>query len=80
MNKVIKIPEWKSRIPKCADQQKWKRDADGWPVFHEDGKCSKCKGKADKFSTPWHAFKYQLLGYCEKCTTQVMGKWEGVKV
>ena len=67
------MPFWKRGIPRYAEHTGWKRDEDGLPVFHDDGKCVTCKGEAKVFSHPWFQFKYQILGYCETCTTKVMG-------
>lgn len=66
-------PYWKRRLPKHPEHKEWKRDRDGYPIFHEDGVCKDCKGEAKKFSRPWYAFKYQILGYCEACTIKKMG-------
>ena len=65
-------PYWKLHIPKCSEHTEWKRDEHGYPIFHDDGVCVICKGKATTFSHPWYAFKYQLLGYCEACTKTKM--------
>ena len=40
----------------------------------EKKKCVRCNKKAEAFSTPWYASKFQILGYCEDCTNAVMGK------
>lgn len=70
---IIVLPKWKARIPRHPEHKDWKRDNFGFPIFHDDGVCVRCKGAATKFSLPQYAFKYQLLGYCEPCTTTVMG-------
>lgn len=68
------LPFWKRGIPRYKEHTSWKRDEDGLPIFHDDGKCVTCKGEAKVFSHPWFQFKYQILGYCEACTTKVMGE------
>lgn len=65
-------PYWKEHIPKCPEHTKWKRDEHGYPIFHDDGVCTGCKKKDVKPSTPWYAFKYQILGYCEDCVKTKM--------
>lgn len=66
-------PYWKTHIPKYNEHKEWKRDEHGFPIFHDDGRCVTCKGKAVTFSSPWYQFKYQILGYCEKCVIEKMG-------
>lgn len=66
-------PYWKEHIPKCPEHTEWKRDEHGFPIFHDDGVCVVCKGKAETFSHPWYRFKFQLLGYCEPCVIAKMG-------
>lgn len=65
-------PYWKEHIPKCPEHTEWKRDEHGFPIFHDDGTCVVCKKKDVKPSTPWYAFKYQILGYCEDCVKAKM--------
>lgn len=75
---VAEVPYWKQHIPKVPENKTWKRDAEGYPIFHDSGECTSCKGEAKTFSTPWHAFKYQLLGYCEPCIKLRMADGPGV--
>lgn len=65
-------PYWKEHIPKCPEHTEWKRDEHGFPIFHDDGVCVVCKKKDVKPSTPWYAFKFQILGYCEDCVKAKM--------
>ena len=71
MKKPIKVdppaPYWKLRTPKCPEHTEWKRDEHGYQIFHDDGVCTICEGKATAFTHSWYQFKYQLLGYCEQC-------------
>ena len=67
------VPHWRKGIPLHLEHTEWKRDECGQPVFHTDGSCQRCKKDAVIFSSPWFKFKYQILGYCEGCTTIMMG-------
>ncbi|RTL07652.1 hypothetical protein EKK58_00360 [Candidatus Dependentiae bacterium] len=77
MKKPAKVeptpPYWKMHIPKCPERTEWKRDEHGYPIFHDDGICTVCNGKAETFSHPWYKFKFQILGYCEACVITKMG-------
>lgn len=68
------IPIWKQRVAKHPENKKWKRDKEGYPIFHDSKKCVRCNKKPGEFSSEWYAFKYQILGYCEDCTNEIMGK------
>ena len=76
-NRTIKepplVPYWKRRIPKHPEHKEWKRDADGYPIFHDSGVCAVCGGNAKGFTRPWYAFKYQILGFCEPFIIKKLG-------
>lgn len=67
-------PFWKKYLPRHLEHKHWKRDEHGHPIFHDDGVCTRCGKPAVKFSTPWHKFKSQIVGYCEPCITATMGE------